>query len=58
LAGFAKNDNRYKNVPGTVCDQKTSKFFVSHQEECMAGHKGINEVYEKLGKKKIQRKAW
>jgi hypothetical protein len=24
-------------VNGSVCDQKTSKFFVSHQEESMAG---------------------
>jgi hypothetical protein len=28
-----------------VCDQKISKFFVSHVEESMAGHIGINDVY-------------
>jgi hypothetical protein len=30
---------------GAVCDQKTSKFFVSHQEESMAGYvfgNGVN----------------
>jgi hypothetical protein len=30
---------------GRVCDQKISKFFVSHQEESMAGHVGVNRVY-------------
>jgi hypothetical protein len=29
------------NGAGAVCDQKTSKFFVSHQEESMAGHVGV-----------------
>jgi hypothetical protein len=33
-----------------ICDQKTSKFFVSHWEESMAGHVGVKEVHEKLGK--------
>jgi hypothetical protein len=33
------------NSADTVCDQKTSKFFVSHREESMAGHMGINGVY-------------
>jgi hypothetical protein len=33
------------NSTGAVCDQKTSKFFVSHWEESMAGHVGINGVY-------------
>jgi hypothetical protein len=28
-----------------VCDEKTSKFFVSWMEECMAGHMGVNGVY-------------
>jgi hypothetical protein len=35
---------------GTVCDQKSSKFFVSHWEESMTGHMGVKEVYYKLGK--------
>jgi hypothetical protein len=26
-----------------VCDQKISKFFVSHVEESMAGHMGVME---------------
>jgi hypothetical protein len=30
---------------GGVCDQKTSKFFVSHVEEFMAGHVDVNGVY-------------
>jgi hypothetical protein len=30
---------------GGVCDQKTSKFFVSYQEESMAGHMSVNGVY-------------
>jgi hypothetical protein len=36
-----------KNINGTgaVCDQKTSKFFVSSGEESIAGHMGVNEVY-------------
>jgi hypothetical protein len=29
------------NSTGAVCDQKTSKFFVSHQEESMARPVGI-----------------
>jgi hypothetical protein len=28
-----------------VCDQKTSKFFVSHIEESIAGHVGVSGVY-------------
>jgi hypothetical protein len=32
-------------VMGGVCDQKTSKFFVSYQGESMAGHVGIKGVY-------------
>jgi hypothetical protein len=32
------------NNAGAVCDQ-TSKFFVSHREEPMAGHVAINGVY-------------
>jgi hypothetical protein len=28
-----------------VCDQKPSQYFVSHQEESMAGHMGVNGVY-------------
>jgi hypothetical protein len=28
-----------------VCDQKTSKIFVSHNEEFMAGHVGVKAVY-------------
>jgi hypothetical protein len=28
-------------------DLKTSKFLVFHQEESMAGHMGVNGVYEK-----------
>jgi hypothetical protein len=30
---------------GGVCDQKTSKFFGSNQEEAMAGHVGVNGIY-------------
>jgi hypothetical protein len=30
---------------GAVYDQKTSKFFVSHQKESMAGHMGVKGVY-------------
>jgi hypothetical protein len=33
------------NGNGAVCDQKTSKFLVSHQEESMAGHVGVRGVY-------------
>jgi hypothetical protein len=33
------------NGTGAVCDQETSKFFVSHQEESMAGHVGVKGVY-------------
>jgi hypothetical protein len=33
------------NCTGVVCDQNTFKFFVSHKEESMAGHVGINGVY-------------
>jgi hypothetical protein len=30
---------------GAGCDQKNSKFFVSHQKEFMAGHVGVKGVY-------------
>jgi hypothetical protein len=30
---------------GGVCDQKTSKFFVSQGEESMAGYEGVKRVY-------------
>jgi hypothetical protein len=33
---------RTVNSTGVVCDQKISIFFVSHREESMAGHLGIN----------------
>jgi hypothetical protein len=33
------------NGNGVVCDQKSSKFFVSHVEESIAGHMGKNGVY-------------
>jgi hypothetical protein len=32
---------------GGVCDQKTSKFFVSHRKESMAGHLGVNGKYKR-----------
>jgi hypothetical protein len=38
------------NGNGVVSGQKISKFFVSHVEESMAGHMGVNGVYYKLGK--------
>jgi hypothetical protein len=38
LAGF-KN----VNGAGAVCDQKTSKFFVFHQKESIAGHMGAKK---------------
>jgi hypothetical protein len=38
------------NGAGTVWDQKTSKFFVSHREESTAGHVGVKGVYQRLGK--------
>jgi hypothetical protein len=41
---------RFVNGAGAVCDQKTSKFFVSHHKESMAGHVGVTGVYLKLGK--------
>jgi hypothetical protein len=40
---------RSVNSAGAVCDQKTSRFFVSHQKESMAGHVGVNGIYLKLG---------
>jgi hypothetical protein len=40
LAGFAISLQW-----GGVSDQKTSKFFVFHQEKSMAGHMGVNGVY-------------
>jgi hypothetical protein len=33
------------NGASEVCDQKTFKFFVSHQEESMGGHMGTKGVY-------------
>jgi hypothetical protein len=33
------------NSADAVCDQKISKFFVSHLKESMAGHMGISGVY-------------
>jgi hypothetical protein len=30
---------------GGFCDQKTSIYFVSHREESMAGHVGVNGFY-------------
>jgi hypothetical protein len=33
------------NGTGAVCGQKTSKILVSHCEESMAGHMGVNRVY-------------
>jgi hypothetical protein len=44
----------FANGAGAVCDQKTSKFFVSHREESMAGYVSVKGVYEKLGKGKIK----
>jgi hypothetical protein len=38
-------DGSCVNSAGAVCDQKTSKFFVSHWEEAMARHMGVKEVY-------------
>jgi hypothetical protein len=35
----------YVNGTGAVCDQKTFKFCVSHQEESMERHVGVNGVY-------------
>jgi hypothetical protein len=47
LAGFVIKgfSGLFVNSPGAVFDQKTSKFFVSHQEESMAGHVNVNGVY-------------
>jgi hypothetical protein len=33
------------NSNGVVSGQKSSKFFVLHVEESMAGHVGVNGVY-------------
>jgi hypothetical protein len=33
------------NSASIVCDQETSKFFVSHWDESMAGHVGVKGVY-------------
>jgi hypothetical protein len=33
------------NGAGAVCDQKTPKFFVSHQEESIAGHTVLKTAY-------------
>jgi hypothetical protein len=41
LAGLPKNDNG----TGAVCDQKTSKFFVSSGEDSIIGHVDVNGVY-------------
>jgi hypothetical protein len=35
----------FVNSAGAVCGWKTSKFFIYHQEESMAGHVGVNGVY-------------
>jgi hypothetical protein len=37
--------NGHVDGNGAVCDQKIPKFFVSHQEESMTGHVGVNGVY-------------
>jgi hypothetical protein len=37
------------NGNGAACDQKISKFFVSHMEESMAGHVGIMELKVREG---------
>jgi hypothetical protein len=37
--------NGNANSAGAACDQKTSKFFISHQKEFMAGHMGVKGVY-------------
>jgi hypothetical protein len=36
------------NGSGAVCDQKTSKFFVSHVEESMARHVSVRKLREGL----------
>jgi hypothetical protein len=41
LVGFA---NDVKST-GAVCDQKSSKFFVSSREESITGHMGLNGVF-------------
>jgi hypothetical protein len=33
------------NGAGAICDQKNSKFVISHQQEFMAGHMGVKGVY-------------
>jgi hypothetical protein len=35
---------------GEVCNQKTSKCFMSHREECIARHIGVSGFYYKLEK--------
>jgi hypothetical protein len=30
---------------GSVCDQKTPKFFEQYWEDSMAGHMGVNGIY-------------
>jgi hypothetical protein len=35
----------YVNGTGADCDQKTSKFFVSSEEEFIVRHMAINGVY-------------
>jgi hypothetical protein len=37
-----KERNRTVNISGAVCDQKTSKFFVSYMEESITGHVSVN----------------
>jgi hypothetical protein len=33
------------NAAGAVCDQKNSKFFISHQKEFKAGHMHVKGAY-------------
>jgi hypothetical protein len=42
---FHASINPTANGTGTVCDQKTPKFFVSPWEEFIAGYMGVKGVY-------------
>jgi hypothetical protein len=42
------------NGASSVCDQKTFNFFVSHQEESMAGHVGIKGNLLKVREEKYK----
>jgi hypothetical protein len=42
---------------GAVCDQKFSRFLVSHVEESMAGHVSVLEFISSLGGE-LQKGAW